>query len=254
MLFVIGTGLCDASDMTIRGMDAVRRARTIYLEGYTSLLQCSIAEFSSALGKEITVLSREDVEQRIEQILEEARATDIALLVIGDPFGATTHADLVLRARALGVPITIIHNTSIMNAVGELGLELYRYGKTVSIPYWQKGFEPTSFLEGIADNLARGLHTLCLLDIKADEERFMTVQEGLALLRKADVQGSVVSDDLLVVGVARLGTPTQLIVPGRLTLVEQLEFGAPPHCIVIPGRLHPIEAEMLATFGTTQEE
>ena len=29
---------------------------------------------------------------------------DVAFLVVGDPFGATTHSDLVLRAKELGIP------------------------------------------------------------------------------------------------------------------------------------------------------
>jgi diphthine synthase len=29
----------------------------------------------------------------------EAAETDIAMLVVGDPFGATTHSDLMIRAR-----------------------------------------------------------------------------------------------------------------------------------------------------------
>lgn len=57
-------------------------------------------------------------------MVEEAKTTDIALLVVGDPFGATTHADLVLRAKAAGTPVKIIHNVSIVNAVGCCGLQV----------------------------------------------------------------------------------------------------------------------------------
>ncbi len=42
---------------------------------------------------------------------------------------ATTHTDLELRARALGIPVKVIHNASIMNAVGVCGLQLYRFGE-----------------------------------------------------------------------------------------------------------------------------
>ena len=34
-----------------------------------------------------------------DEILSGADAEDVALLVVGDPFGATTHTDLVLRAK-----------------------------------------------------------------------------------------------------------------------------------------------------------
>ena len=39
------------------------------------------------------------VEQGAEEILSGAEADEVAFLVVGDPFGATTHADLVLRAK-----------------------------------------------------------------------------------------------------------------------------------------------------------
>lgn len=42
---------------------------------------------------------------------------------------ATTHTDLQLRASALGITVKIIHNASIMNAVGACGLQLYRFGE-----------------------------------------------------------------------------------------------------------------------------
>lgn len=42
---------------------------------------------------------------------------------------ATTHTDLELRARELGIPVKVIHNASIMNAVGVCGLQLYRFGE-----------------------------------------------------------------------------------------------------------------------------
>lgn len=42
---------------------------------------------------------------------------------------ATTHTDMLLRARELSIPTTVIHNASIMNAVGACGLQLYNFGK-----------------------------------------------------------------------------------------------------------------------------
>ena len=67
-----------------------------------------------------------------------------------------------------------------MNAVGCCGLQLYNFGETVrcssrfvlisprqvSIPFWTETWQPESFYDKICENLSRGLHTLCLLDIK----------------------------------------------------------------------------------------
>lgn len=76
---------------------------------------------------------------------------------------ATTHTDLVVRAKKLGVEVKVVHNASVMNAVGVCGLQLYHYGETVSIPFFTETWRPDSFYEKIRENRKLGLHTLCLL-------------------------------------------------------------------------------------------
>ena len=126
---------------------------------------------------------RELVEQGAEEILEGAGQSDVAFLVVGDPLrcstelmafmasmyhfhspsSATTHADLLLRALERGIPYQVVHNASILNAIGCCGLQLYHFGETVSIPFWTETWKPDSFVDRIEGNLQRGLHTLCLL-------------------------------------------------------------------------------------------
>lgn len=38
MLYLVGLGLCDPSDITVKGLEVVRRASRVYLEAYTSIL------------------------------------------------------------------------------------------------------------------------------------------------------------------------------------------------------------------------
>ena len=76
---------------------------------------------------------------------------------------ATTHTDLVIRARELGIPVQVIHNASIMNAAGACGLQLYNFGQTISIVFFTDTWRPDSFYDRVAENKAIGLHTLCLL-------------------------------------------------------------------------------------------
>lgn len=38
MLYLVGLGLGDAEDITVKGLEAVRRCRRVYLEAYTSVL------------------------------------------------------------------------------------------------------------------------------------------------------------------------------------------------------------------------
>ena len=105
------------------------------------------------------------MEQSADDILSGADVTNVALLVVGDPFGATTHTDLILRAKEKGIALQVVHNASILSAVGCCGLQLYSFGETVSIPFWTKDWEPDSFFDKIVSNYERNLHTLCLLGI-----------------------------------------------------------------------------------------
>lgn len=85
------------------------------------------------------------------------------LILFGALRRATTHTDLVVRAKKMGIDVKIVHNASVMNAIGICGLQLYRYGETVSIPFFTETWRPDSFYEKIQRNQMMGLHTLCLL-------------------------------------------------------------------------------------------
>ncbi|KAH9318613.1 hypothetical protein KI387_020382, partial [Taxus chinensis] len=129
-------------------------------------------------GRPVTVADRETVEQEAEVILEQAQTSDIAFLVVGDPFGATTHSDILIRARKMGVEVKVIHNASVMNAVGICGLQLYRFGEAVSIPFFTETWKPDSFYDKIKGNKLLGLHTLCLLDIRVKEPSIESLCRG----------------------------------------------------------------------------
>ncbi|KAI5289562.1 diphthine synthase, partial [Ascosphaera atra] len=82
------------------------------------------------------------------------------------PSSATTHTDLVLRARETGIKINTVPNASIMSAIGSTGLQLYNFGQTVSMVFFTETWRPSSFYDRIKENVSIGLHTLVLLDIK----------------------------------------------------------------------------------------
>ena len=71
--------------------------------------------------------------------------------------------DLALRARERGIEVKVIHNASIMNAMGASGLQLYNFGRTVTVPFFTDSWRPDSFYDKIAYNLKGGMHTLVLL-------------------------------------------------------------------------------------------
>lgn len=243
----------------------------MYLEAYTSILIGASRESLQALhGKEILVADREFVEREADTMLSAAEGEDVAFLVVGDPFGATTHTDLYLRAVRRSIPVQVVHNASIMNAVGACGLQLYHYGPTVSIPFFTATWRPDSFYDKILANKRMGWHTLCLLDIKVREQtdeslfrggkkiyaepRFMTVKQALQQLVEVEAErkGAVCTGTDLVVAMMRVGSDAQAIVSGtvdELLAAEDGHFGGPLHSLIIPGAMHAVELEMLRHFA-----
>jgi len=262
-LYLIGVGLCDIKDISVKGLEIVKKCDFVYLEYYTSVLFSSKQELEDFYGRKILVADRNLVESHAEDtIISQSKKKDVAFLVVGDVFSATTHTDLFLRAIKAKVKVKYIPNASIMNAIGICGLELYKYGKTTSIPYPVGTFVPVTSYDVIKQNKSQGLHTLCLLDIKVAEPstenlkkgvnkpeppRFMTVKEGLKVLLMAEGRRgeNVIDSDTLVIGLARIGHDDFIIKSGSLSKIEKEDFGAPLHSIIIPGNLHFIEQEAI---------
>ncbi|WIA13767.1 hypothetical protein OEZ85_007317 [Tetradesmus obliquus] len=267
VLYLIGLGLYDEQDVTLRGLNAIKQCERVYLEAYTSILLCDKAKLEALYGKPVVVADREMVENEADKILEGAETIDVAFLVVGDPFGATTHTDLQLRARERGIPVRVIHNASVMNAVGACGLQLYRFGEAVSIVFFTDSWRPDSFYDRIASNRRLGLHTLCLLDIKVKEPnldalargktvyeppRYMSINTALEQLLEVEAarKEGAYSEETLAIGMSRLGSPDQQIVAGSMGQLLQQDFGPPLHCLVIAGDVHVIEEEILQFYRT----
>jgi diphthine methyl ester synthase len=166
VLYIIGLGLNDEEDITIKGFKAIKSCQRLYLEYYTSILGVDKERLEAFYEKKIIIADRNMVESEAENIYLPAKDENIAFLVAGDPLCATTHTDLMLRARAEGIEVQVIHNCSVMAAVAGCGLQLYQFGYTVSIPLFEGSWRPDSFYERIYYNQKGGMHTLCLLDIK----------------------------------------------------------------------------------------
>ncbi|EIE78111.1 hypothetical protein G6F46_005222 [Rhizopus delemar] len=271
MLYVIGLGLSDETDITVKGLEAVKKSERIYLEAYTSILTIGKERLESYYGKEVVIADREMVESDSDSILANADQIDVSFLVVGDPYGATTHTDLVIRARELNIPVKVIHNASIMNAVGACGLQLYNFGQTISIVFFTDTWRPDSFYDRIKENHVLGLHTLCLLDIKVKEQsienmargrliyeppRYMTVNQAVEQLLEIEEnrKEGVCKPDSLAIGCARIGTDSQKIVAGTLQELLNVDFGGPLHSLVLVGsRMHEMEAEFVKEYAFNPE-
>mgnify|MGYP000724636026 FL=1 len=166
---------------------------------------------------------------------------------------STTHTDLRLRAADRGIETQIVHGTTAQTAAGSLtGLQNYRFGKATTLPFEAAhGGDgvPDSVVATIEDNRDRDLHTLVYLDIKVDDphwdesdDTYMTASQAAAML-------SAPFPDTLGVVVARAGSPDPLVVAGTLDDLATRTFGDPLHLLVIPGSLHPLEADALESLA-----
>ena len=204
---------------------------------------------SKLYGKRVVVADRKLVEQS-DEMLTAAATRNVALLIIGDPWGATTHIDIMLRCKAKGVPFVVINNASIITAVGITGLQIYKFGKTTSVPYPDRNFRPETSYEVINQNRLLGLHTLLLLDIRPDLGKFMTVSEAIEILLEIESRKKqgVFTQETFCVGCARIGSDNFIIKTGAAKDLKKMDFGRQPHCLIVPGELHFVEEEALARW------
>ncbi|SCW02569.1 LAFE_0F09340g1_1 [Lachancea fermentati] len=273
MLYLIGLGLSYKSDITVRGLEAIKKCNRVYLEHYTSILMAATQEeLEEFYGKSIVLADRELVESGCEDILRDADKEDVAFLVVGDPFGATTHTDLVLRAKKQGIPVDVIHNASIMNAVGSCGLQLYNFGQTVSMVFFTDSWRPDSWYDKIWENRKIGLHTLVLLDIKVKEQslenmargrliyeppRYMSISQCCEqLLEIEENRGTkAYTPDTPAVAISRLGSAQQAFKSGTIAELANYDSGEPLHSLVILGRqCHELELEYLMEFADDKQK
>jgi len=249
-LHLIGLGLSTEKDITIKGLEIIEKCDKIYLENYTSLLQCSVHDLEELYGKKVILADRAATEQKDEEIIREAKSKEVAFLVVGDPFSATTHIELLKLAKEKKVPVQVVHNASVLTAVGITGLQLYKFGRTTSIPFIEDHPNLETPYNVLKENQQQGLHTLFLLDLKPDQQKFMTVNQALEILEKIESRKKekLIDKEMLVVGCARLGSDDAAIKAGSFEKVRKYHFGRAPHCLIIPGKMHFSEEEFLQNY------
>jgi diphthine synthase len=259
-LIFVGMGLGDENDLTLRAVDELRAADVIYAEQYTSRLATgSLERLSQLVGKPVKELTREDLEAERAVLDPLEQGGTVALLVTGEPFAATTHLSLRLSAEKRGHSWRVLHNASILTAAASLaGLSLYRFGRVVSLPDPStEGYRPTSPYEALAANRNAGLHTLILLDIDAQRERYLTADLALRHLGslEEEFRGGVAGPETLFCVVARVGGPDAGAWAGPRAVLERQDFGPPLHALLLPGpSLHFLEREALTRWKVPTKE
>ena len=282
MFYLVGLGLFDEKDISLKGVEALKKVDKVYAEFFTSrLFGSNFEKIESIIGKEIIVLDRTQVEEE-SIFLKEAKDMDVALITGGDPLIATTHSDFLVECARKDIDFEVIHGSSILSSAPAIsGLQAYKFGKVTTIPFpdLEYNYFPKSPYIAIEENLKMDMHTLVLLDIQAHKEKYMTVNEGLENLMtikdNLDYEGLVNEDtlaigiarvgskdnlvkagneDTLAIGIARVGSKDNLVKAGYIKDLIDFDFGGPLHCIVIPSKLHIVEAEYLVEVAGAPKE
>lgn len=259
-LYFIGLGP-SLDYLSLKAIEILRRVDKIYIDTYTSIVPGfsveKLIEITGRDTKNIVLARRNDLEgEGIARIVSEAKEHDIAVLVPGDPFIATTHDAIRLEALEKGVNVAVVHGVSIHSlAASATGLQAYKFGKTVSLVY-PREFKPYSTIEVIRDNLSRGLHTLVLLDLRLDEGIAMTINEAVDIMIRLEKEycSSIsncrpVLEDTLGIACVQLGTDNQVVKADLLPKLRDYDYPSPPHSIIVAGDLHPVELELVRHIG-----
>jgi diphthine synthase len=247
MFYLIGIGL-KPKQLSLEALDALKNADQIYLEGYTSeYSEGLLKELQEIIGKKFKLLGRQEIEEGFESALLGAKKNNIALMIFGNALTATTHIQLLLDAKEKGIKYKVIPGISITNTIAESGLDEYKFGRTVTICYHERGYEPETFYEQIKENQKIALHTICLLDIKKDEkpERMMNCKEAIKVLEKIEEKKNE-KNKWNYIALIGMGSEKQKIIKGKEKIFESKEVEEIfPQTLLIPGKMNEKEKEVL---------
>jgi len=251
-LVFVGLGLNDEKGITLRGLEEIKTADVVFMETYTNRMADFNIEHLEKLGsKKIQMLTRTDLEEKNGRIiLQAANRGKVVFLVPGDPFIATTHITLRIDAEKQGIPTRVVHGISIISAIVSLsGLHNYKFGKTVTIPF-SDNYSETPY-NVISQNQKRGLHTLCLLDLRQTENRYLSIKDALEqlLIVEEKKRQNTITPCTPVVGIAKAGSNSPVVRAGFIRDLLGFDFGEPPFSLIIPGELHFMEVDALCVFA-----
>ncbi len=257
-LWLIGLGPGDLGLMTADAIEHARACDFRFLEGYTATLPGDQEGLLESLVGDWKKAMRPMVEDPTD-ILSLANENSVALLVVGDPMQATTHVDLESHCAEQGIDFSVIPGLSATSlAVSLSGLQSYRFGRQVTLPFAYGEYLPTSPLEMIDSNYNNNLHTLVLLDLDptgmgVETPQPMQPKQAVEILqamfeklieREGGVRESMTTaitnwDAILL---SDLGTSDQRVVSGDLEDIAKLTDGR-IHCLILPAEFTGLERE-----------
>ena len=255
MLWFVGLGISGFKSIPSEALDVLSKANIVYLEQFTSPIEKSdLTKIKNATKGEFKLAKRWLVEDGSE-ILKNAKKKKVVLLAYGDPYIATTHIELRTRAIEDKIKTHSIHAaSSLTSMIGECGLHFYKVGRIATIMSEMKSLTTPYFI--IYKNIIEGNHTVLLLEYNQDKDFFLDPKDalnGLLETEKGQIR-NVISTSTYVIVASRIGFKDQKIISGKISSLKKIDFGKPPHTVIIPGRLHFTESDALELFGQCIDE
>ncbi len=257
-LWLIGLGPGDLGLMTSDAIEHARACEYRFLEGYTATLPEDQEGRLEGLVGNWKRAMRPMVEEPNE-LLSLARESSVALLVVGDPMQATTHVDLEAHCAEQGVDFSIIPGLSATSlAISLSGLQSYRFGRQVTLPFAYGEYLPTSPLEMIDANYTNNLHTLVLLDLDptgmgVEQPKPMQPKQAIEILQamveklvenegggRESMATPIANWDAILL--SDLGTPDQRVASGDLLDIGGITGGR-IHCLILPAKFVGLERD-----------
>jgi len=255
-LIFAGLGLSGTDGMTVKALNALKECDVIYAEFYTStLIDTAISDLENVLGKKIKILYRMQVEEE-ETLVKEALDKKVGFVTAGDTMAATTHVDLMIQAAEMNIKTRLFHGVSIFSACpSSLGLQPYKFGRTVTLPFIDNEYHPKSPYDNIMENKSKGLHTMILLDIKADEQRYMSAHQAIEWLLEGEKKWGegLIKDDTLLCVASKIGSASEKVTAGFPHELLKMDLGGPLYTLVLPGNLHFMESYALVHMAGAPE-
>ena len=246
MLWFVGLGISGTRSIPIEVVKIIQEADFVYLEAFTSPISKQHEdEIKNMVNGSFKIAKRWLVEDG-QEILKMSKSSTAVLLSYGDPYVATTHIELRTRAKLENIETNTIHSASaITSMVGEAGLQFYKVGRMVTIMNEKKS--TITPYTAIFKNLTQGLHSIILLEYNHDENYFLDPKDAISNLLDVEKEQkrNVLNNDTFAIIASRIGFETQKIISGKFSNLLKVDFGEPPHSIIITGKLHFTESDAI---------
>jgi diphthine synthase len=255
MLWFVGLGISGVDSISVSTQKLLKQADIVYMERFTSPISKSdTAKIKKLAKSKLKIAKRWMVEDGTE-ILKNAKKKKVVLLAYGDPYIATTHIELRVRAIQEKIKTQTVHAaSSLTSLVGEAGLHYYKIGKIVTIMSELKSMTTPYYV--IYKNLIDGNHTLLLLEYNQDAEFFLEPKNALNALLETEKEQKrkVIHPSTFVIVASRIGFKNQEITSGKISTMKKIDFGKPPHTIIIPGKLHFTESDAIKVLTKCHDD